>query len=52
MGDDNRREETNEVAGSVEEDGIAGPQERGSDNQYQQISRPSSSKRTRDEWVM
>lgn len=50
MEDDNRREENNEVVGGTEEDGIAGQQERGSDNQYQHISRPSSShKRTRDE---
>ncbi|KYN27607.1 PREDICTED: high mobility group B protein 2-like isoform X2 [Trachymyrmex cornetzi] len=50
MEDDNRREEINEVTGGIEEDGAAGQQERGSDNQYQQLSRPSSSrKRMRDE---
>jgi len=48
--EDNRKEENNEVTRGVEEDGTAGQQERGSDNQYQQLSRPPSSrKRTRDE---
>lgn len=50
MADDNRREENNEVMRGVEEDETAGQQERGSDNQYQQIPRPPSGrKRTRDE---
>ncbi|XP_011063106.1 PREDICTED: uncharacterized protein LOC105151223 [Acromyrmex echinatior] len=50
MEDDNRREEIKEVTGGMEEDGTALQQERGSDNQYQQLSRPSSSrKRIRDE---
>ncbi|XP_024877687.1 DNA-binding protein MNB1B-like [Temnothorax curvispinosus] len=51
MEDDNRREENNEVTAGVEEAGTAGQQERGSDNQYQQITRPLSSSRkcTRDD---
>ncbi|KYN35853.1 hypothetical protein ALC56_09644 [Trachymyrmex septentrionalis] len=50
MEDDSRREEINEVTGGMEEDGATGQQESGSDNQYQQLSRPSSSrKRMRDE---
>ncbi|XP_077273934.1 uncharacterized protein LOC143903824 [Temnothorax americanus] len=51
MEDDNGRKENNEVTAGVEEAGTAGQQERGSDNQYQPITRPPSSsrKRTRDE---
>jgi len=50
MEDDNRKKENNEAMEGVTEDATAGQQERGSDNQYQQIPRPSSNrKRTRDE---
>lgn len=51
MEDGDRREENDEVTGDMEEDRTVGQQERTSDNQYQQISRPPSSKRTRDESV-
>ncbi|XP_070523002.1 uncharacterized protein [Cardiocondyla obscurior] len=51
MEDDNRQEESNEVVRDVREDGMAGQQERSSDNQYNQSisTSPSSRKRTRDD---
>lgn len=50
MEDDNRREENNEVTGDVRNDETAGPQERGSSNQYQLIPKsPSNRKSTRNE---
>ena len=51
MDDDNRREENNEVAGDVRNDGTAEPQEKGSDkDQYQLMQKsPSSRKSTRNE---
>lgn len=52
MEDDNRREENNKITGDIENDGTAGPQEKGSGNQYQLIPKsPSNCKSTRNEWV-
>ncbi|XP_029670999.1 HMG1/2-like protein [Formica exsecta] len=50
MEDDNRREENNKITGDIENDGTAGPEEKGSGNQYQLIPKsPSNRKSTRNE---
>lgn len=51
MENDNRREENNEVTGDIGNDGNAELQERGSDNQYQLISKSPNYKSSRNEWV-